>query len=392
MPGAIVRPRLAPADSCVIRLGYRHGRAVPGALSQVPAATIRRGRRTGSRGHDPRQGGRRGQGRPRVPVHRTTRNGQDHVCTAACEVAELSQPCRRRRTMQHLSFVRRDHRGHVVRCHRARRRIPQQGRGRARDQGERLDGCRRGRCQARVHPRRGSHAFAGSGQRPAQDPRGTTGTCRVRPRNDGAVQGARHDQVPITAVRLPPRGDRDPDRLPRGDRRSRGIHLRSRSPECHHVARRWLGSGCDEPARAGRCARRGLCDLRGDRAGARPRRSHQLPAARRGDHRKRCGGWPHAGRIARTARHRPSPIRRRCDRLLPWRVPHPIRSERRRDRGRVEGDDGRVELRREDDLESRGAPFDRRAVGRARADARRARGTTRRRAHGASSHEARGVP
>ena len=148
-------------------------------------------------------------GGPRLPVQRAPGHRQDLHGPDPGQGPQLHRPAGRR-AVRGLPVLCGDHRGHLARCPRARRRLQQRGRRHARPGvpgGPRHPGPPEG-----LHRRRGPHALDGGIQRPAEDPGGAARPRRLRAGHHRPAEGAPHHPQPDPALRVPAPRPRHPGR------------------------------------------------------------------------------------------------------------------------------------------------------------------------------------
>ncbi len=172
-----------------------------GALPALARPDLRRHRRPASGRRDAPQCGARRPGRPRDPVRRAARDGQDVARPDPGQGAQLHRPPRRRR-LRRLSVVRLHPRGDDPRPDRDRRR--QQSRHRRRSKPARAAALSAGpAAQEGLHPRRGAPDHPGRLERAAQVARGAAAVRDLHVRLDRALGLPAGDPVAPPALRRP---------------------------------------------------------------------------------------------------------------------------------------------------------------------------------------------
>ena len=228
---------------------YRGRRSIPevehelsGTVSRVAAPHVFGNLRSGCGGAHPAAAGGDRPHRPRLPVLRHARYGQDHCGEGALPGHQLPasrkrRPLRRMRNLQ--GAVRRELHGRA-----GDRRGLQHRRGRH-PRAARQDPVSPGADPLQgLHHRRGAHALHRRVQRAAQDPGGAAEARRVHPGHHRAPEASGHDPLPLPALRLPPHpggGHRQPPSGGAGG---------------HRPQRRTGGAAGDRPGGGGRDARR----------------------------------------------------------------------------------------------------------------------------------------
>ena len=153
---------------------------------------------------DPAQRAARRAHVARLPVHRAARHRQDQHRPHPGEGDQLPRTrTRRKRPVQRVRDLRRDHRGPPARPDRDRRGLEPRHRRDPRPAREDRLSAQRGALQG-LHHRRSPHADEGGVQRAAEDARRAAAARDVRPGDDRAGPGARDGALALPAVRLPP--------------------------------------------------------------------------------------------------------------------------------------------------------------------------------------------
>ena len=167
-------------------------------------------------------GGRRGPGRPRLPVQRAP-GDRARPRPPGCWPRRSTAPTPRRRALRGVRLLRRHRPGHLARRPGARRRLEQR---RRRHAGPRLarGAGHPGPLEA-LHRRRGPHALDGGRQRAAEDARGAALPRRLRPRHHRPPEGPAHRAQPDPALRVPPPRCRDAGELLSWVRDQAGLDL-----------------------------------------------------------------------------------------------------------------------------------------------------------------------
>ena len=173
---------------------------VSGAVPQVAAQGVFRGRGTGAHhGYPPPSGGR-GPYRPRLSLHRHTGYRQDHLRPDTGQGGELPVPGRRRALRPVRGLPGRGCRHHAGYHGAGRRQQQRRGSGPCAAGGGGIYPCRAEK--AGVYHRRGAYALHPGLQRPAEDPGGAAGASDVHSGYHGAAQGTGHHSLPVPALLL----------------------------------------------------------------------------------------------------------------------------------------------------------------------------------------------
>ena len=278
-----------------------------GALSPLAIPALRRHRRPGGRGRDAAQRPAHGPHRPRVPLRRPSRDGQDLARQDRREGRQLPEPGRRR-AVRRVPVVQRDPRGPRARRHRARRGIQQPRRRHPRAAASHLHGASRPADQG-LHRRRGAADHAGLG-RPPQDARGAAPARALHLLHDRQQPDPAGRDLPGPALRLPAAGGA-------ADRGQAAAHPRGRRASGR--AGRDRAGGAAGGRRDARCRidpRPAPLGWRADAHGgrgarpARPRRLRVRECLRHGAGARRCRGGDRRARRHRGSRTGPSVVHR----------------------------------------------------------------------------------
>ena len=173
------------------------------ALSQVPAAGLRRGRRAGGGRADAPERDRARPGAAGVPLRRAARHGEDVDGATPREGAQLHGHGRPDgASRQDLPRVRRDRERHVARRCRDGCRLAARHRRHPRDPRARRAPAGRGPLQD-LHPRRGAPAHGRRLERAAQAHRGASAAPPVRLLHDRPREGDPDRALALPDVRVP---------------------------------------------------------------------------------------------------------------------------------------------------------------------------------------------